>query len=232
MSAAPELRLAVFDLGGTLIHDSADVAAIFKAALKRHGLRAEDRQLLAWRGAAKREVIAHLTAGSRSSPQRVYQTFQELLIGAFAQYGVCAIDGAAQALERLARRDMRVALTTGFDREVAESLLARLPFAETVDAVVCADDVALGRPAPYMIFRAMEQTRIADVRQVVNVGDTDNDLLAGLHAGVAANIGVLSGAHDRARLEKVPHSVLLHSAAEVPDWIEQLPTAKKKKARR
>jgi len=232
MNAAPALRLVVFDLGGTLIHDTADVAAVFKAALERHGLPVQERQLLAWRGAAKREVIAHMTAGSRTAPQRVYQTFQELLLGAFAQQGVSVIDGAGQALERLASRDMRIALTTGFDREVTESLLARLPFAARIDAMVCADEVALGRPAPYMIFRAMEQTRVADVREVVNVGDTDNDLLSGLHVGVAANIGVLSGAHDRARLRRVPHSVLLRSAAAVPDWLEQLTAAKKKKARR
>lgn len=232
MSAAPALRLVVFDLGGTLIHDTADVAAIFKAALERHGLPVNERQLLAWRGAAKREVITRLAAGGRAQPQHVYQTFQELLIGAFAQKGVRAIDGAAQALERLTRRGIRIALTTGFDRKVTDGLLARLPFAERIDAVICADEVALGRPAPYMIFHAMEQTRVEDVRAVVNVGDTDNDLLAGLHAGVAVNLGVLSGAHDRARLEKLPHSALLRSAAEVPYWLEQLPAAEKKKARR
>jgi len=232
MSAAPALRLVVCDLGGTLIHDTADVAAIFKSALERHGLAVDERQLVAWRGAAKREVIGRLAAGGRADPRHVYQSFQELLIGAFAQQGVRAIDGAAQALERLAQRGMRIALTTGFDRKVVDGLLAQLPFAGRIDAAVCADDVALGRPAPYMIFHAMEQTRVEDVRAVVNVGDTDNDLLAGLHAGVAANIGVLSGAHDHARLAKLPHSALLRSVAELPDWLEQLPAAEKKKARR
>ena len=232
MSAAPALRLVVFDLGGTLIHDTADVPAIFKAALECHGLAVDARQLVAWRGAAKREVIARLAAGGRADPSHVYQSFQELLIDAFAQQGVRSIDGAAQALERLAQRGLRIALTTGFDRKVTDGLLARLPFAGRFDAVVCADDVALGRPAPYMIFRAMERTRVDDVRAVVSVGDTDNDLLVGLHAGVAANIGVLSGAHDRARLEKLAHSALLRSVAELPDWLEQLPAAEKKKARR
>ena len=226
------VRLAVFDLGGTLIHDTADVAAIFRSALARHALEVDDRQLVAWRGAAKREVIAHISAGSGAEPGRIYATFQDLLIAAFTENGVRAIDGAEQALERLAQRGLRVALTTGFDRKITAGLLAQLPWQARIDAVVCADEVAVGRPAPYMIFRAMEQTRVQDVREVLNVGDTDNDLLAGHHAGVGANVGVLSGAHDRARLEKAPHSALLASVAELPAWLERQATAEKKKARR
>ena len=65
------IRLAVLDVGGTVIHDTADVPAVFKAALARHGLSATDSQLHAWRGAAKREVTARLTAGSAADPEQV-----------------------------------------------------------------------------------------------------------------------------------------------------------------
>ena len=85
-----------------------------------------------------------------------------------------------------------------------------------MDAVVCGDDVAEGRPAPYMIFRAMELTRTASVHHVANVGDTTLDLLAGHHAGVRWNIGVLSGAHDAARLAGAPHTHLAASVAVLP----------------
>ncbi len=44
------IRLAVLDVGGTVIHDTADVPAVFRAALARHGLSATDSQLHAWRG--------------------------------------------------------------------------------------------------------------------------------------------------------------------------------------
>ena len=232
MSDSEDVRLAVFDFGGTLIHDTADVAAIFKAALAQHGLEVDDGRLVALRGAAKREAIARLAAGSEADPERIYATFRELLVAAFAGQGVRTIDGVEQALDRLRKRGLRLALTTGFDRVVTEWLLARLPWATSIDAVVCADEVAVGRPAPYMVFRAMEKTRIEDVRQVATVGDTDNDLMAGQRAGVGTHVGVLSGAHDRARLEKVPHTVLLGSAAELPDWLERNAGAEKKKARR
>jgi phosphonatase-like hydrolase len=215
------IRLAVLDVGGTVIHDTADVPAVFRAALARHGLSATDSQLHAWRGAAKREVTTRLTAGSAADPEQVYASFQQLLIASFAEHGVKPIDGVEQAIAALRARGVRVALATGFDRKVADGLLARLGWSDKVDAVVCADEVAQGRPAPDMILRAMQRAGVGDAREVLCAGDTDNDLQAGARAGVGANIGVLSGAHDRARLERAPHDAILASAAALPDWLER-----------
>lgn len=215
------IRLAVLDVGGTVIRDTADVPAVFKAALARHGLSATDSQLHAWRGAAKRDVITRLAAGSAADPEQVYASFQQLLIASFAEHGVKPIDGVEQAIAALRARGLRVALTTGFDRTVADGLLARLGWSDKVDAVVCADEVAQGRPAPDMILRALQRSGVADAREVLCAGDTDNDLQAGARAGVGANVGVLSGAHDRARLQKAPHDAILASAAALPDWLEQ-----------
>jgi phosphonatase-like hydrolase len=109
-----------------------------------------------------------------------------------------------------------VVLNTGFDREITRFLLEALGWTGgLVDAVVCGDDVTRGRPAPYLIFRAMERTGASSVHRVANVGDTTADLQAGHNAGVCWNIGVLSGAHDRQALESAPHTHLLPSVAEV-----------------
>jgi phosphonatase-like hydrolase len=233
------IRLAVLDVGGTVIRDTADVPAVFKAALARHGLSATDAQLHAWRGAAKREVIGRLAAGSAADPERVYASFQELLIASFAERGVRPIDGVETAIAALRAGGVRVALTTGFDRKVADGLLARLGWSGKVDAVVCADEVAQGRPAPDMILRAMDLTGVRDAREVLCAGDTDNDLQAGARAAVGANIGVLSGAHDRLRLASAPHDAILESAAGLPAWLAQrdgggreAQEAEKKEARR
>ena len=213
------IRLAVLDVGGTVIHDTADVPAVFKAALARHHLAATDAQLHAWRGAAKRAVIGRLTAGGSADPEQVYTSFQELLIASFAEHGVRPIDGVEQAIATLRARGVRVALTTGFDRKVADGLLARLGWSDKVDAVVCADEVAQGRPAPDMILRAMQRTGVSDAREVLCAGDTDNDLQAGARAGVGANVAVLSGAHDRAGLKRAPNDGILGSGGALPDWL-------------
>lgn len=83
------------------------------------------------------------------------------------------------------------------------------------DVTVCGDDVRQGRPAPYLIFRAMEAAGALEARTVANVGDTALDLQAGAHADVRWNLGVLSGAHDRATLEQAPHTYILPSIADL-----------------
>jgi phosphoglycolate phosphatase-like HAD superfamily hydrolase len=82
--------------------------------------------------------------------------------------------------------------------------------------VICGDDVAQGRPAPYLIFHAMEVTGVISVSRVANIGDTRLDLQAGRNAGVRWNIAVLSGAHRQEQLAQAQPTHLLTSVAAVP----------------
>ncbi|MDE3196529.1 MAG: HAD hydrolase-like protein, partial [Acidobacteriota bacterium] len=79
--------------------------------------------------------------------------------------------------------------------------------------------VTLGRPAPYLIFHAMEKARVENVAEVVAVGDTPLDLKAAANAGARGIVGVLTGAATRDKLEPEPHTRILKSVAELPDYI-------------
>ncbi len=59
----------------------------------------------------------------------------------------------------------------------------------------------------------MRATGVTRAARVANVGDTTRDLEAAARAGVGWNVGVLSGAHDRATLERAPHTHLVGSVA-------------------
>ncbi len=221
------LSLVVFDLGGTVIEDAGHVPVAFETALESHGYSVSDAEISRFRGASKREVIRRLV-GERDglgdgATVRVYRSFQESLIHLFRQHGAHPVAGVEQAMVDLRDAGVRVAVTTGFDRLVTDEVLGNLERKDVLDAVVCGDDVSAGRPAPYMIFRAMELTRVASVHQVANVGDTTNDLQAGYRAGVEANVGVLTGAHGKDRLMQAPHTHILESAALVPDALEIRP---------
>ena len=75
--------------------------------------------------------------------------------------------------------------------------------------------MAAGRPAPYMIHRAMELTGVQDVREVLAAGDTVNDLLAATCAGVTA-VGVLTGKLGRTDMEQHPHHHILAGVRDIP----------------
>lgn len=152
------------------------------------------------RGASKRLAILNLIPEGGDLQARsgqIYATFVQHLAQVF-NGTVEPVPGAREMIDTMRSRGVKVALNTGFDRETTDLLLDALHWREgVVDAVVCGDEVPLGRPAPYMIFRCVEAIGVVDVRRVANAGDTVFDLQAGHNAGVALNIGVLSGGHGR-----------------------------------
>ena len=212
-------QLVIFDMAGTTVKDAGQVPAAFTAALSAHGIAVTPEQLAQVRGASKREAIRTFVPDGSDHARiafAAYADFRTRLAELYAA-GVEPIAGADAVFRSLRARGVRVALTTGFDRDITALLLDALGWARgEVDAVVCGDDVKAGRPAPFLIFHAMEATGVVDIRRVAAVGDTVLDLAAGSNAGVAWNVGVLTGAHDRAALEGAPHTHILASVAELP----------------
>jgi phosphonatase-like hydrolase len=224
MSDVSELELVIFDLAGTTVEDRGEVPYAFTAALAEHGIGVTPEQINGVRGASKRQALLHFIPtgpGQQRRAEEAYASFREKLAWRYSSEGVRAIPGAAEVFGLLPERGVRIALNTGFDRETTGLLLGALGWVNgMVDAVVCGDDVTQGRPAPYLIFRAMEATSAGDVHKVANVGDTTLDLQAGYNAGVRWNVGVLSGAHNRQSLEGAPHTHLVPSVAELPGlWV-------------
>lgn len=226
------IRLVVCDMAGTTIEDTGVVPVAFDAALAAHGMSATAAELSAVRGAAKRDAIRQLVRERHGShdlerlSDAVYERFRGELDRRFREGGARPVEGAAHMFEWLRAHGIALALNTGFDRDTQQRVLGAVGWLQGVaDALVCGDDVSLGRPAPYMIFRAMELTGVTSVRQVVNIGDTVLDLQSGRNAGVGLNVGVWSGAHRREQLLQEPGAHLLASVAALPTFLQNHPGA-------
>jgi phosphonoacetaldehyde hydrolase len=106
------------------------------------------------------------------------------------------VPGLLPAVAALRVRGLRIGTTTGYFRQAAE--LAYAAAAEQGYVPDCnfnPDDVPAGRPAPWMVFRAMEATGVYPPRCVVKVGDTIPDIEEGLAAGTWS-VGVISTGSD------------------------------------
>jgi phosphonatase-like hydrolase len=222
------VRLVIFDIGGTIIEDNGEVIASFSAALAANGLTATDAELKELKGSSKRDVIKKFVerqwgfeeAKNEERIRKAYGDFKAALESKFSNGGVKPVAGARATFAWLKANNIVCATTTGFYRSVTEIVLSSAGWRETFAANICSDDVKDGRPAPFMIFRAMEAARIGDVREVLNVGDTPLDLQAGSRAGVLGVIGVLTGIHKQERLLRESPSHLIASVAELPSLIE------------
>lgn len=219
--------LVIFDMAGTTVEDRGQVPTAFAATLAANGLTVSADEIMRVRGASKRQAIANLLrqapsesgpdeASARSRADRIYNEFRGALADAYRN-GVACVEGADTAIMRLRAAGCKVALTTGFDRDIATLLLSALGWTrDMIDVLICGDDVDNGRPAPDMILLAMTLTGVGDPARVANVGDTTLDLESAARAGVRWNIGVLSGAHKREALERAPHTHIIESVKALP----------------
>ena len=221
-----ELKLAIFDVVGTVIEDHGELVTALVDTLAAHGIGVESEELAEFKGAAKREVIRFFgwrkgnAALSEAAVEAVYSDFSRLVNGRYEEH-LAPIEGVEEVFESLRKRGIQLALTTGLGTPTLELVVRRLGWQEWFSATVSSDEVAAGRPAPYLIFRAMERCRCRAVQEVVNVGDTPLDLQSAANAGVALNIGVLSGQYRRERLVCEPQDALLASVADLPTLLAQ-----------
>jgi phosphonatase-like hydrolase len=220
------IKLVIFDVAGTILEDRGEVLSAFAAALDKHGISYTTAELKEWKGASKLEVIRHFVQGqagsstSESAVAAVYTDFRSALEDHYRDGGVHPIPGAAETFQWLLARGILMATTSGFYREISDLILEMARWRDLFAACVSSSDVTMGRPAPYMIFHAMEAAGVTSVREVINVGDTPLDLQAGTNAGVRDVLGVLTGLHGRERLQQEPHTHLLASVADLPGWME------------
>jgi phosphonatase-like hydrolase len=216
------LKLIVLDIGGTLIADHGEVPDAMLGAFARHGITVTPQEFSEWRGASKRGMVRHFVTREHKSEaliEPIYADFTETVTKAYEK--VQPITGAEQALKELRAMDLILATTTGFDRPLTTAILARLGWPHYFAASITSDDVSEGRPAPYMLFRAMEAARINETQVVMAVGDTPLDLQAANNGSMGAAIGVYSGAATEDRLRKERNSGVLPSVAALPDLIHR-----------
>ena len=232
------IELVVCDMAGTTVRDTGEVLACFMEAVRRTGLNATEHEVKAMMGRSKREVFVELVRREKGSADnaeqltdQAYACFRQVLERHYRTQPVCPVDGTVELFTELRRRAVRIALTTGFYRQVTDIILDRLGWLDglderrvntgssPIDASICANDVPTGRPAPYMIHEAMRRLGVVDVHAIAKVGDTEADLRAGYHAGCGMNVGVLSGSAGRDVLQRCPHTHIVHRARAILELI-------------
>ncbi len=216
----PELLIS--DFAGTAMREEGAVLPAYRLALARHDIPFSEEDLAARRGASKRAVFREL-AGRALPPERAAAVadralgdFEAALRAEYETGEVRQVDGAEAAFQRLREAGVKLALTSGFERGLVDLLVRRLGWEGLFDRTLAGDDTPAGRPAPYLIYRAMMDLGAHDVGRVAVVGDTSLDLQAGSNARAGWVIGVLSGAHGVETLGATPHTHLLPSVAGLP----------------
>ena len=217
---APPIRLACVDMAGTVMSDDGVVMDAFRYALEAVGLpeaNFDDAMEYAREtmGLSKAVVFKGVLADDELVRQAV-AAFDSSIEQSIKQGRVDEIPGARAAMQGLREAGVKVCLTTGFTHEVQRAVIEHLGWADVTDFFMAPAGAIRGRPYPDMVLSAALRATVDDVREVAVVGDTANDLWSGYRAGASVIAGVLTGSHDRADLEKAPHTHILGSIADFP----------------
>ena len=218
------IELAVFDMAGTTVDDRGVVNRCFRETLASFGLAVEPEAVDAVMGLPKPEAVRLLVGASAKAGEllgrvgSLHAEFVRRMVKHYAEDpSVGEVPGASALFGRLRAAGVKVALDTGFSREIADVVLDRLGWRSPglVDATVASDEVAHGRPAPDMIRKLMAELGVSDPKAVVKIGDAPADLDEGFAAGCRWVVGVTWGTHARAQLEQCPYTHLVDSVDEL-----------------
>jgi phosphoglycolate phosphatase len=194
---ARSFDLIGFDLDGTLLDTSGDLAMALNHALGTVGLGpfpVEKVQTMVGRG-AKVMLTRALTVTNDATPELVDRLYPILIDHYAANIAVLSrpYPGVVETLDALAERGFRLAVCTNKIEHLARLVLEALGISHYFSAIVGGDTTAKLKPDPAPLLAMIEQ---AGGGRTLFVGDSDNDILAAKAAGVvsvAVSFGYVEG---------------------------------------
>lgn len=233
------IKMVVFDLSGTTVEDDNAVAKSLHQAAIENGLQLPLSEFEKTIGTNKIHLYQYHIAKSlgrdisfedferKSFPDlykqamKIFERYSVIMLNYYKEH-VKAMPGAEDVFTWCRQQNIKVVTDTGFHRDINNAIMDGLGWLKNglIDLSVDIETThGVGRPAPYMIFHAMQQLGVQSVHEVVKIGDTPADLLSGFNAGCAGNIGVLSGANTKETLSKYPHTHMLNSINDLPELL-------------
>ncbi len=218
MSSHTPFRLLVFDWDGTLMDSIGSIVACTLAGLEDLGLEAPPAaEIRAAVGLNRDESLERLFPDYEAAElERVVERLRHHWLATY-RHQVLLIDGAAAALENLAREEYFLAVATGKSRAGLDHDLEVTGLGGAFLATKTADEAA-SKPHPQMLLDLMDELGAAP-GETLMIGDTTFDLEMASGAGCAA-LGVLSGSHGREALAACGPLDVIASVGALPPWLE------------
>src|SRR5690606_1050610 len=230
------IKLCVFDMAGTTVNEDNLVYKTVRDAINQ-ALNDDDKAnhkvdldicLEFGAGKEKRQAINDILneldiAEDEVEPltDAAFIIFKTSLAEAYTADTLATFDGMLELFDKLKASGRTVVLNTGYDAKNANKILTILGWSvgNEIDALITADDVENGRPAPDMINLAMNKLDIEDSQQVLKAGDSGIDIEEGKNANCGLCIGVLTGAQTKEQLETSLPDIVLERLTDLAQLI-------------
>lgn len=222
-----KITLAVFDMAGTVVNEDNVVYKTLQKTINESGYDISLEFVLEHgAGKEKHQAIIDIlkikdnsTDGAASAP--IFENFKKQLAHAYRNLHVSSYRGVEELLEYLKENGVKRALNTGYDTNTANVLLNKMGWelGNQYDVLITADDVALGRPHPDMILKAMDVLGVTDPKMVLKAGDSIIDIEEGKNAKCGITVGVTTGAQTFEQLASAGPTFVLDELSSLKDLI-------------
>jgi phosphonatase-like hydrolase len=225
-----KVSLVVLDIAGTTVSDKGNINEYFREAFASEGLNVTPEdvdQVMGYRKIEAVEIIVNKyamneTHGQYDRIQRIHERFNKEMVAFYADSDdLVPLPFAEELFETLNANGIKVALNTGFTRDITDAILTNLKWDKNpfIQSVICSDEVEEGRPHSFMINELMKRLSISDPLEVVKIGDTEVDVREGRNAGCGMVVAVTTGSYSRKQLEQYMPDYIIDSLQEFPALI-------------
>lgn len=218
------MKLAIFDVDGTLVDSSAMIAASLAAAFEAERLTVPERgRMMSIVGLSLVDAMRVLAPGHEHVVHERLAAAYKQAFWEFRAKGENTEElfpGAHDLLAKLrARDDVVLGIATGKSRRGVAHLLAKHGYEGWFATVQTSDDHP-SKPHPSMIVTALAETGL-DPATTIMIGDTSYDIGMARAAGVKA-AGVAWGNHPAAELASAGAHTISNDFKELEQHLEQL----------
>ncbi|MHA4738063.1 HAD-IA family hydrolase [Dyadobacter sp. MSC1_007] len=222
------IELVVFDMAGTTVSDKNFVAIAFREAMQSEGYNIAIEDVNPLMGYEKPLAIKMMLEVFETDKSKItdalVDTIHSSFVGGMIDFyktttEVVPLPNVEETFAALRAEGVKIALNTGFSRDIADVIIGRLGWEDKIDCLVASDEVPFGRPHPDMIRKIMDKLGVESPDLIAKVGDTEVDINEGINAGCKYVIAVTTGAFTRAELEPYKPTHIIDDIADVIDII-------------
>lgn len=179
------IEAVIFDLDGTLADSMWVWTAIDEAFLDKYGLTQPENFHEGMEGKSYSETAAYFLELFPELTQTLEELMDEWYEMAYEKYSneVCLKEGAAEFLQDLKGKGIKLGIATSNKRELAESVLKAQKVFELFDSIWTSCEAKAGKPAPDVYLKVAESLQV-EPKHCLVFEDVPNGILAGLNAGM------------------------------------------------
>lgn len=206
-----KVEAVIFDWAGTIVDfgsmdpvialkntfDSLEIDVSLEEIRKSMGKHKKDhiQDILATNECTEQWKVLHNRMWTEEDVAAIYETFKEELSQVLATETEM-MEGVEALFTSLKSQGIKVGSTTGYTKEMLQLVTDQIENQSLLpDYIVTASDVEKSRPSPDMIEKNMHMMGLKNRSQIINVGDTEVDIIAGKNAG-AYSVGVIIGSSE------------------------------------